>query len=244
MKKYLILVATVFILFSCKKTELITYEGENVILFGVDEDLKTSKGVDSLMLNFTKLDDTIGFMTFKIPVFRMGIPQNSEVSYNIHVNKQLSNAVQGQDFFIADHSSFKANLSTDSVELKIVRSKNLATGTKKIVLELDSSSKINKQYPLVNSNTLSNRLIIYMTDYIDPPEKWSTLYFGKFSAKKIRLMVKLDNDWPFEDVYDFAYYYPDYFGEILYNYLKKQKDAGTPVLEADGTPMDWGAFFN
>jgi len=243
MKKYLYLIITLFTVLGCKKSELLTFEGENVILFGVDENLKTTKGVDSVMLNFTKLEDSVKTLTFKIPVFLLGAQKDSEFRYNISVNKKESTAIQGTDFIVPDHSSFKPNQSTDSVELKVIRSKALATGQIKIVLELDSTSKTSSRHPLIGDKSLSHKLIIYSTDYIVPPPHWNTLYFGKFSAKKLRLMVKLDNYWSFEDMYGYSHYYPDYFGEMLYNYLKQQKDAGTPVLEADGSPMEWGAFF-
>ena len=220
------------------------FEGDQEYAFYIDDNWRYFIDTDSIPINFVKLDDSVQSLIYKVVVIRIGLPQATAQKYNIKINEEMTDLQLGKDFFLEGDMTLGANESIDTIVVKILRSSNLAVKMRKIVLELDSSSNFSAKYPLKRNRSITQRITFYPTDFIENPTAWDEFYLGKFSAKKLRLLVKLDNDWSFDVMYENVGDYSGYFGYLLYEYLLEQKEKGEPVLESDGTLMQWGEVYN
>lgn len=234
------------VLFSCKKSSLITYQGKHLLYFSI-------ASVDSVSVNFSLLADAKKDSVLKIPVAMMGNQLATDAVFDIGVNEQITTATRGTDFELPSQFSFRAERSVDTVSLKINRTAKLASKSYVIGLELKSGAAFNNN--LLGINTAKNqdhKVRIFISDMLVPTKGWVTTsaqrgtdyYLGSFSKKKLQLVVQLYPYWSFLEMYNGIDQYPSYFGNLLNNYLKAQKAAGTPVLEDDGSLMQSGIFYN
>lgn len=234
------------LLFSCKKSDLITYEGERSLYFSI-------ASVDSINVSFAILSDNTKDSILKIPVGLLGNQLDAAVPYEIIVDNQLTTAVQGTDYELSGPLNFPAKKSSDTIYVKVLRTKAMASTQFSLGLQLKSSPQFNNS--LLDINKAKNRspkVRIYMNDILSPPGQWlksstspgTEYYLGRFTKKKLTLVTQLFDFWTFREVYDNIYLYPDYFGGLLDSYLRAQKVGGTPVLEDDGTLMQSGPYFN
>lgn len=248
MKVYSICIVLFFssvLLFSCKKSDLITFKGDHVLYFSIPS-------VDSVSVNFAVYPDDVKDSLLKIPVGVLGTQLDADAAYKVVVDAQTTTAIRGVDFQMPEQFNFLAKKSTDTVRVKISRSAKLSKGQYILSLELQSSPMFNNTlFEIDQAKTRSRKVRIYITDILAPTKKWANTasgvgteyYMGRFSKKKIQLVVELFGFWSFQDVYNNIDSYPDYFGSLLSAYLKQQKAAGTPVLEDDGTLMEAGVYF-
>ncbi|SMC94054.1 DUF4843 domain-containing protein [Pedobacter africanus] len=248
MKTYSIYMVPLFILitfFSCKKSDLITYEGKPALYFSI-------ASVDSLSVNFSLLPDEKKDSVLKIPVSLLGKQLDADATFDVLVNGQVTTAAGGTDYELSGQFSMKAKKSTDTVRIKILRTAKLTSKAYVVGLELKPSAQFsNNLLKINNAKNQDSRVRIFITDILAPTKGWLTTsgklgtdyYLGRFTKKKLQLVVKIFDFWTFQQLYDDIDQYPDYFGELLYDYLNEQRGAGTPVLEDDGTPMEAGIFF-
>jgi hypothetical protein len=249
MKTYPIYFALLFslvLLSSCKKSELITFKGENSLYF-------SKSSVDSVSINFTLLSDEVKDTLLKIPVGLLGAQLAADAAYNVIVDDKITTAVRGVDFQLPEQFNFLAKRSTDTVRVKIFRTEKLSKSQHIISLELPSNPTFNNSLMDINNAKNRSRTVrVFVTDVLAPPMYWSstadffgTEYFlGRFTKKKLQLCVELfGGTFTFKQVYDLAYVLGDIFGEQLNAHLQEQKANGTPVLEDDGTPMEIGEYY-
>jgi hypothetical protein len=248
MKPYSIYISLFFsflLLFSCKKSDLITFKGDRVLYFSIPS-------ADSVSVNFAVYPDDVKDSILKIPVGLLGTQMDADAAYNVVVDDKTTTAIRDADFQIPGQFNFLAKRSTDTVRVKISRSEKLSKGQYIVSLELQSGPMFNNTlFDTDDAKTRSRKVRIYITDVLAPTKNWANTasgvgteyYMGRFSKKKIVLAVELFAFWSFQDVYNNIDFYPDYFGSLLNSYLLQQKAAGTPVLEDDGTLMEAGIYF-
>lgn len=242
---YITLFFSLTLLFSCKKTNLITYEGSRALYFSI-------ASVDSVSVNFSTLPDQVKDTILKIPVGLLGLKLDAAAPFEIGVNEQITTAITGSEFELPGQFSFLPQKNMDTVALKIIRTARMANAEFVLGLELKSNRQFNNA--LFDNNlekTRSRKIKIFLTDILKPTPKWLNTpgvpgtehYLGRFTKKKIQVLVILDDDWPFKTLYDNVDTYRSYYGNLLNNYLNAQKAAGTPVMEEDGTLMEVGPFY-
>ncbi|QPH41479.1 DUF4843 domain-containing protein [Pedobacter endophyticus] len=240
---YTVFFFTFLLLFSCKKTKLITYEGENALYFAIPS-------TDSLRVDFSLLHDSVRESILKIPVGLLGRQIETATSYEIVIDDQLTTAIKGSDFEMPEQFSFPANKSRDTLSVKVTRTERLAKKEYVIGLELKSNSQFNNaRLDPTSKKDQSPRVKIYITDLLAAPKEWATTpdrfgteyYLGRFSKKKVLLIAEITKR-SLNSVYRTIDTYRTYFSRQLYDYLVQQRKAGTPVLEEDGTLMKVGPY--
>jgi hypothetical protein len=243
--KYIALFFSVVLLFSCKKSDLITYDGSRALYFSV-------ASADSVSVNFSILSDEVKDTIVKIPVGLLGLPLGAAAPFEVAVNDPITTAIKGSEFELPGQFSFLPQKSFDTVAVKFTRTARMAQGEFVLGLELKSNTQFNNAlYDTNQAKNRSRKVRIFVTDILKPTPKWLNTpgvlgtehYLGRFTKKKILVLVMLDDDWPFKTLYDNVDTYRSYYGNLLNNYLKAQKAAGTPVLEDDGTLMEVGPFY-
>lgn len=245
MKAYSICITLFFsliiLLFSCKKDDLVTFEGKRFLYFSVGS-------TDSLSVDFSMLPDEVKDTVFKIPIALMGGSLDTSAPFDIVIDGQITTVLNGTDFVMPTQFSFPARKSSDTVSVKFIRNTKLRTGEYVLGLELKP--------PLELDNTLFDRnrarkIRIFLTDVLKPTAKWANTsdglgteyYLGRFTRKKIQLLASLKSNSSYLKVYADIDKNPKTYGILLNNYLKAQKAAGTPVEEDDGTLMTVGLFY-
>lgn len=249
MKAYSIYTALFFslmlLLFSCKKSDLITYQGKRALYFSIES-------TDSVSINFSILPNEVKDTVLKIPIELLGLKLNAAEPFNVHIDEQITTAIKGSDFELPGQFSFPAEKSSDTIRVRFIRTAKLAQREYVLGLELTPTTQFNNEaFESSQTNAQSAKVRVFITDIFKPTAKWANAagrlgtehYLGRFTKKKILLITEIFGAWGFKEMYLKVDTYPSYFGDLLNNYLKTQKAAGTPVLEDDGTLMEVGPFY-
>lgn len=267
-KNRLILLLAIFLLSACKEDEIATFESESNVYFTLqrwfsspttktytisDYSIPDQEGVlhsfewvmqstpyDSIKVSFA-LQASGNDRLQLIPVNLMGdiVDYDRELSYTIG---QKSEVAENDGFRIVDaripagknlgsiavlleREIFKD--TTYVIDFELRENEYFQTKYKSIVRSLNDTTKV---------DLLKFRLVV--SDLLLQPDKWASSYFGKFSRKKVYLVIELTKG----DIEDFYVTSPNLalmnaWGSALKNYLAEMQAAGTPVLEEDGTPM-------
>ncbi|WP_343561620.1 DUF4843 domain-containing protein [Sphingobacterium sp.] len=242
---YILVFPSYMLLFSCKKSDLITYEGSRALYFSV-------ASTDSISIDFSKLSDDVTDTIFKIPVGLLGRPLEIKETFEVAVNDSITTAIKDSEFELPEQFSFPSKKSSDTVAVKFIRTARMTQREFVLALELKSNAQFdNTLYDINKAKNRSRKIRIFVTDILKPTPKWLNTpdvlgtehYLGRFTKKKIQVLVSVYDNWSFNEIYDNIDTYASYFGDLLNHYLKAQKATGTPVLEDDGTLMEVGPFY-
>lgn len=247
MKQHLfsLILALCSLLFSCKKSELLNYQSANVLYF--EGNIR-----DTLHIDFSKLMDNVKDSVLKIPVHLIGKHFDVATPYQINYMNNGSTATEGVDFSLISKLIFPERKSQDTLLVKLYRTPHLQSDTMLLTLELATNPTFQNQFIDNDRETeMKTKMSILISDVLGLPVGWKNTdeefglehYLGRFTKKKFLLCIELDNLWDFETTFDYMYQFPLYYGDLLADYLKSQSDAGTPVLEDDGTPMTVGPYY-
>jgi hypothetical protein len=188
----------------------------------------------------------------RIPIRLIGKHFDVATPYKINYENNGSTATEATDFSLISPLLFPANKSQDTLFVKLIRSPHLQTDSIILNLELTSNQSFENNLIANNREThMKTKKTIRISDVLGLPTGWKNTdeelglehYLGRFTKKKFLLCIKLDDYWDIETTFNYMYLEKVYYGDLLAEYLESQKDAGTPVLEDDGTPMTVGPFY-
>jgi len=255
MKKYIKRIVScciiAFALSACEKEEIATFSGKDVIYFqwAVDgKDFETQK-IDSTSISFalerpTEVMDSLVL----IPVKVQGFTSTQDRSISVKLMDD-STAKEGVHYTISDNVVIPANEYVGYVGISFKRTEDMKDQIYSLKLQLleNENFETNLFGTEANYNN-SDKILSYtefeitVSDILTEPDRWYSLekYIGTFSVKKFYLFAEV-NQMPLPD-YNVIPDWGDFFGHIAVfkAYLEAQENAGTPVLEEDGTPMILG----
>lgn len=241
---------------SCAKQELMTYEGKNLLLFTYSTQDK--ENLDSLNFSFAFLPDEIVDTTINLSVKLVGKFLDSPQPFRITVNTSESTGIENKDFSISKDHNFPDSTNIYNIKLKLnrpaVEKPNYTVRVELLPNEYFTNDIYNH---LGNIDSVGRSLKFYVSNELSAPSTWynketGSYYLGDFSRKKLFLISKLYIEYsgdpyfsPRElwDLIGWYWYYDEDFGTLLFYYLEDQKNKGTPVLEADGSLMQVGEYF-
>ena len=221
---YLICSLFTLILFSnCKKQEMMTYNDKRYIQF-------TEPQIDTLTVSFF-LHPGKPELTVSMPLKMVGFLTKSDFSYQIKVDDTATNAL-AKNYSIPSSFSFGNSRSVDTARITIKNSPELKTKEYLLAVVIVSGSDAEA------GQKAYSRKLIKINDIISRPDWWDgnveARLLGPYTDKKFRTFIQalgMGDLTPFPPVVQ-----SEYFRQFKY-YLIRLKDAGTPVLEDDGTDM-------
>lgn len=252
MKKiiYFLPIAVAMLLGACKKSPLTQYDDSSTIYF---KGARYTTGreptpYDSVAFTFlyTKEDTVL----LKVPVSVAGRPQPVDRPFQV-VADTGSTAELGKHIIVAS-AVIRANSLNDTLYVKAVRTPDIGTQKLLLRLKLVPNEHFATNFAVREINQRDMPLDVFrffITGTAIQPVRWLDAYFGKFTAKKAQLMTELfgfnfekDFNPPYGPTSDISFVMSG--GGAMVRYLQDMEDAGTPVLEEDGTKMIMGSFFN
>ncbi len=258
-----ILFCSFCLLVSCEK-ELMDYEGEDCLYFDVRRGsswITPSKWAhyDFSEISFGSLIPDEVEMSFK--VMASGMPKNYDRAFTVTVNPDSTTAIAGSDYDnFQEEGVIKAGESSTTLTIKVHRTERMNGDTLLLQLQLHENEHFKLKYdgfgdasryyeqtlnPMFSYNKNAGVHNLFIYDVLARPATWSGNdatglgLFGKFSAKKFRLMMELTGT-TFEE-YASSETMPrvrqQAIGQLMAKYLLEKAAAHDPVLDEDGTMM-------
>lgn len=233
---------------SCKRNELITYQGQPDIYFNAATRLPTFEGdviTDSINISFAY--STVSDSVSKIVIGVAGAMADQDRDYKLIVNP-ASTAIGGQHYDVLPATfKIKRHSLTDTLFLKMHRTADLQKKELLLILDLEANENfVTKMKDKVVSKATGKmmsytRYKVYMNDIVLQPSGWFDPYLGKFSRKKLFLMVEVLNVEPSFFVGRPSLAILTAYGKYMQRYLNDLKIAGKTVYEDDGSEMIMGS---
>jgi Domain of unknown function (DUF4843) len=246
MKHIIILCAlTGCLMASCKKTELMTYEGTDNIFFN-------NTTSDSATVSFYR--DTTTYTDYEVTVKVWGNISDKNRLIKVAVDPS-STAVSGTHFVsLQDTFVVKANETTATIRIRLL--KNKASVDEVFVLALKLLPNENFTIEPQPANALPDgrklskdlfRVYFGYKYFISPTWANYAGYTGAYSAKKVKLLMEISNmdliRFYKKTVAEGAYKAPEMqaLSRKLQAYLNSEKAKGNIIPDENGTPMKMGA---
>lgn len=166
---------------ACEK-EIDAYSPEsNFIYFDMpfvlnEYGIETSERVEKLSYSFELDDISVTSHTFKIPVNSMSLPVDHDRAYKVEVVKEETTATsEDWDADCLSHTVIKAGEVSDTLYVKVNRTKSLRTEWKDIAFQIVPNEEFDEGY----YNLLKAK--VTFSDQVVIPEWWPTWqrYFGE-----------------------------------------------------------------
>lgn len=267
MKKYTTtfcaLICGFFLLAGCEK-ELMDYEGKDCIYFDVRRGaswIEPSRWAHQFYTTIefgNMIEDEV---QVNLKVMAAGKSQNYDRPFTVVVNKDSTTAVTGTDFkFLEESHAIKAGETSTTISLTVHRTKPMDGDTLKLQLKLLENEFFDLKYtsfgdypgtyppdanPSFDGNKDATIHNLFFYDVLSQPKEWAgnnvtgTGLFGKFSAKKFKLMMELTNTTiiDYQSVETMPTVRQQAICELMSAYLLEKAKAKDPVLDEDGTMM-------
>lgn len=254
MKKYIKIIITLFVivvaLTACEEEEIQTFNGNEVVYFrwAIDGRGTATQKTDSIAYTFAyELPSEVTSYLISVPVKVQGFKSDEDRAITVKV-KEESTAQKDIHYTIPEDVVIPANAYVGYIPVTFNRTEDMKTEVLSLKLQLleNENFKVDLYGEEISYN--SNRVLSYsefeitVSDILTEPDRWSTLerWIGAFSVKKFYLFAEVNNI-PLPN-YDIEFDQVTFWGhlDIFKAYLEAQKNAGTPVLEEDGTEMVLG----
>ncbi|HTM99213.1 MAG TPA: DUF4843 domain-containing protein [Pedobacter sp.] len=257
----LLLVAiSLFVIQSCKEDKLDLYKANSSIYFPGNEDIGKVTGKDAAYYSFGYVSAYVDSYVHKVVVRTTGEIKDVDRPYQVKV-ADTSTLVAGRDYeFVNKQFVIPAHKYTDTIFLKVKRNSEMKKKILQMGLELVANDQFvtEMNYQTVGTgasqhNKYLTRYSFSVDDIAGAPWFWDLLqttkakatvnYLGAYSDKKIQLMIGRFN-LDVEQILK-VNYFPSIttfnaWGYGMKAYLNEMQALGTPILEADGTPMKMG----
>lgn len=250
LKYYIPAVLICFSIFACKKSEIETYHGQEVIYFN-DIFSGSANQRDSVVLSFARMSDLTKDTIFNLPVSIMGKPVNQDRYFKVQVDQSASTAIAGQYYdALPEQVLFKAGSVNGMLPIKIHRDPAMLKNIFSLTIQLVASGDFQvNTAPVVTGTTITrrDRYKVLMTDILIKPDWWSSsldLYFGAFSRKKVGIIeiaagYNLSQIEPYVLKYDWAFV--NAVARTTQVYLNYQNAIGNAILDENGQVMSMGS---
>lgn len=222
--RYVIMIIILLCFCSCQEAKFTTYDADNYVQF-------TRSLEDSTVVSFTFYPGEDELL-WALPVEISGIPVESELQYNVVVDKELSTAIEGTHFELLPEMNINPLSVRDTCWLKLKRKPEMKNEEFRIVLRI-VDSEVLLRGPLAYSIA-----IVRVNDKITRPDWWNEdvvdNYLGTYSDKKYSLFIEVTGKADLTDASDSEYRM--YALEFKY-WLQAQKAQGNIIREEDNREM-------
>ncbi|RZS72643.1 uncharacterized protein DUF4843 [Pseudobacter ginsenosidimutans] len=212
---------TVFI--SCKKENMDVYKSGHYIQF-------TNSLADTTNLSFFFYPGKEE-VTLALPLRLIGTMPEGNLQYQLKVDPKVTTA-EAKHYSLPASFDFRQGLAIDTAYLTIKKSPELATTTYLLAIDIASTSDVQP------GQTTYARRIFRINDMVTKPSWWDSnmdrFYLGVYTERKFRKFME------FTGVGDLSEKSDTEKTELIKRFkyfLIQMKDAGTPVLEDDGSDM-------
>jgi hypothetical protein len=224
MKRSFILYSFLLIaFFSCKKEEMPVYSAGHYIQF-------TQALTDTTNFSFF-FHPGKDEVTVAMPLRLVGAMPEAPLRYELKVDAKATTA-QSQHYSLPAGFEFRKGLAIDTAYLVIKKTPELATTTFLLAIEIAAAGDV------LPGQTAYARRIFRINDMVTKPSWWDSnmdrFYLGEYTERKFRKFME------FTGVGDLSQKTDTEKTELIKRfkyYLIQMKDAGTPVLEDDGSDM-------
>jgi hypothetical protein len=224
MKRSYILCSLLFtILFSCKKEEMDVFKADHYIQF-------TASLADTTNFSFFFYPGQ-SEVTLALPLRLIGTMPEGNLQYELKVDPKVTTA-ETKHYSLPASFEFRKGLAIDTAYLTIKKTPELTTNTYMLAIDVNSTSDVKP------GQTTYARRIFRINDMVTKPGWWDSnmdrFYLGEYTERKFRKFME------FTGVGDLSQKSDSEKTELIKRfkyYLIQMKDAGTPVLEDDGSDM-------
>lgn len=248
--------AASFMAASCSTEDIDTYNGVNAGIFiqqvlYTDQYGNPTSYTDSATISFSSQPEDVKSLVYQVTIRTIGFTKDYDRPYKVEAIPEESNAVEGEDYDLSENAMvIKAGQSTDRLRVRMLRTPRLRKEKVKIKLrlvpnehfdvpitELKNSAAWNIDGNMMNTTAFK---VIASEEYKLPwpsDTYWPT-YFGPFTVAKL-LVVNNIMGWNLTTWSNGSWIYGklDFAASETRKYLQKMADAGTPVLDDDGSYM-------
>lgn len=210
-------------LFSCKKEEMQVYTAGHYIQF-------TQALTDTTNFSFF-FHPGKSEVSVAMPVKLIGKMPEGDLIYQLKVDAKVTTA-ESKHYSLPASFEFRKGLSQDTAYITIKKTPELTTTTFLLAIEVAATDGVQP------GQTTYARKIFRINDMVTKPSWWDSnmdrFYLGVYTERKFRKFME------FTGVGDLTDKSTSEKTELIKRfkyYLIQMKDAGTPVLEDDGSDM-------
>ncbi|WP_316814515.1 DUF4843 domain-containing protein [Pedobacter nyackensis] len=235
--------------FACKKSEIETYHGQELIYFNDVAPGDRSRR-DSVILSFAGMSENAVDTIFNLPVAIMGKAENKDRYFKVLVEQSASTAIAGKHFdAFPDQVLFKAGSVNAFLPIKVHRTADMLSNMFKLSIQLVANSDFQANTAAIVNGTKTisqNHYKILMTDILMKPDWWVgsvDRYFGTFSRRKVVTIESVTGynlsqieqyvlryDWPFVIA----------IARSTQVYLNYQDATGNTIMDENDQAMSMG----
>lgn len=210
-------------LYSCKKEEMQVYNAAHYVQF-------TQSLADTTNFSFF-FHPGKSEVTVAMPVRLIGKMPEGNLKYELQVDAKVTTA-EAKHYSLPATFDFRQGLATDTAFITIKKTPELTTRTVVLAIGIGATGDVQP------GQTSYVRKIFRINDMVTKPSWWDSnmdrFYLGDYTERKFRKFMEFtgvgdlgdkSNSEKTELIKRFKYY------------LIQMKDAGTPVLEDDGSDM-------
>lgn len=217
---------------------------------------------NSSSFSFASLDASVEYSILSASVRTMGKVADYDRPFKVVVDEEQTTAIEGVHYTLnLDTCYIPAGESSANVRVTFFRTEDLMDEEVRLTLRLQDNEYFTcyiDEYKSTNSYTATGvqlsgtsfRFIV--SEMYTEPGYWTSLgtsYLGTWSARKYSVVNSVceltDDDWEVagQSGAKVALGRFNFFALAVQAYLQEQADAGTPVLEADGSYMQLGSNY-
>lgn len=211
--------------------------------------------------SFTKERESVKEHITSFNVRLMGEVVNYDRPYVLKVVPDSTTAIEGVDFDISQNEfKIKAGANIDQVRVRLLRNPRLIQNIVKVTFQIEANEYFEtpiSDYKNSGSWSIDGPMFSSTMFYVKfgekyiKPDQWDngSQYYGAWSVNKFlelnRIMGWTVNDWDVAGAQGskIGYGRLQFAASALQRYLQEQADAGTPVLDDDGSYMQLGASY-
>lgn len=222
-KKYSIYVMLIACLFSCRKKDIELYNSPDHVQF-------SSGYIDTVALSFFFYPNQ-DKVRIKLPVKLTGNVPVQDLHYKIDIDQAGTTALP-EHYMLPSDFVFRKGRVTDTAYIDVNRRPDLLSKVFNLAIIMVPGGD------LLPGQTSYIKRVFKISDMVSKPDWWNAdcerIYLGKYTEKKFRSFMDVNGVGDISSYTSFEQ--RDFMLKLKY-YLIEMKDAGTPVLEDDGTDM-------
>ena len=252
MKRTLLYISILLLAAACKREALTTYDVKDNVYF--NNQAGSGNFVDTADFTFAYSDASVTDTIIRVSFGVTGLPAATDRSFDVVVDP-ASTAVAGTHYELPSFV-FRAGRVVDTMNIKLLRTLDLATSTKKLVLHLRPNESFNTAllYRVMGMSVFDTVSIITFaittSDIMNSGPAWDDTYarfFGTFSLIKMRMIHDLLgmplNFWSTATLTSAQTPQAIYYASTMGRYLNDQASQGNVILDEDGAPMKMAAAY-
>ena len=264
-----ILLATVLLagmLASCNEDKIPTFDSDDAGIYFQNGGqtrffLNIDAYNDSTAFSFSQCDDNVTDTVLTARLRTLGKVRDYDRKVRVVVDKEYSTAIEGTHFTVDfDTVCIKAWQSETNVAVRFHRTPDLKEQQVRLVIKVEdndnftvpfSRQKNTNVYYASGDTIRADAYVFEVNEFYAEPQLWTMFgneAMGPWSIAKQRLMTQLFDlsayDWSIDGWANgdgkIQYKTFFYFAVKMRIYLQGQADAGTPIIEDDGSYMQLG----